>query len=149
MGFVPIYNALTRPWPNDVYSVSADGMNIRVNGTLGSGDGGPFALRVASAVVRMWSATDDRPLVVELNSGGGSAGAAEMMAYSLFLANKLIRQGTTTVVGRNSYQRRVKTSTGRVLDESWPPVELGGGIDPVRIVCEIAAPLCQDLIEIG
>ena len=48
-----------------------------------------------------------------------------------------------------SYQRRVKTSTGRVLDESWPPVELGGGLDPVRIVGEIAAPLCQDLIEIG
>ena len=47
------------------------------------------------------------------------------------------------------YQRRVKTSTGRVLDESWPPVELGGGLDPVRIVGEIAAPLCQDLIEIG
>jgi hypothetical protein len=102
MGFVPIYNALTRPWPNDVYSVSADGMNIRVNGTLGSGDGGPFALRVASAVVRMRLATDDRHLVVELNSGGGSAGAAEMMAYSLLLANKLTRQGTATVVGRDS-----------------------------------------------
>src|SRR5690349_24758731 len=43
----------------------------------------------------------------------------------------------------------MKTSTGRVLDESWPPVELGGGLDPVRIVGEIAAPLCQDLIEIG
>src|SRR3954468_15298944 len=47
------------------------------------------------------------------------------------------------------YQRRMKTSTGRVLAESWPPVELGGGLDPVRIVGEIAAPLCQDLIEIG
>src|SRR3954452_23407759 len=48
-----------------------------------------------------------------------------------------------------SYQRRVKASTGTVLDESWPPVELGGGLDPVRIVGEIAAPLCQGLIEIG
>src|SRR3954471_24666440 len=48
-----------------------------------------------------------------------------------------------------SYQRRVKASNGRVLDESWPPVELGGGPDPVRIVGEIAASLCQDLIEIG
>ena len=28
-------------------------------------------------------------------------------------------------------------------------MELGGGLDPVRIVGEIAAPLCQDLIEIG
>ena len=48
-----------------------------------------------------------------------------------------------------SYQRRVKASNGRVLDESWPPMKLGGGLDPVRIVGEIAAPLCQDLIEIG
>jgi hypothetical protein len=102
MAFVPLYNALIRPWPNAVYSVSPDGMNIGVNGTLQPGDGGPFVLRVASAVARMWSATDDRPLVVELNSGGGGSGAAEMMAYSLLLANKLTRQGTATVVGRNS-----------------------------------------------
>jgi hypothetical protein len=102
MAFVPLYNALIRPWPNAVYSVSADGMNIGVNGTLQPGDGGPFVLRVASAMVRMWSATDDHPLVVELNSGGGAIGAAEMMAYSLLLANKLTRQGTVTVVGQNS-----------------------------------------------
>src|SRR3954466_16008355 len=37
-------------------------------------------------------------------------------------------------VGAVSYQRRVKASNGRVLDESWPPVELGGGLDPVRIL---------------
>jgi hypothetical protein len=43
----------------------------------------------------------------------------------------------------------VKASNGRVLDESWPPVELGGGLDPVIIVGKIAASLCQDLIEIG
>src|SRR3954447_24559181 len=54
MAFVPLYNALIRPWPNAVYLVSPDGMNIGVNGTLQPGDGGPFVLRVASAVVRMW-----------------------------------------------------------------------------------------------
>jgi len=99
---VPFYNALTRPWPNAVYSVSDDGMTIGLNGTIGPGDGGPFALRVALAVSRMWSAAGDRPLVVELNSAGGAAGAAEMMAYSLILVNKLTRQGTATVVGQDS-----------------------------------------------
>jgi hypothetical protein len=43
----------------------------------------------------------------------------------------------------------VKASNKVILDESWPPVELGGGPDPVLIVGEIAAPLAQHLIEIG
>jgi hypothetical protein len=47
------------------------------------------------------------------------------------------------------YHRRVKASNARALDDSWPPVKLGGGLDPVRIVGEITPPLCQDLIEIG
>jgi len=99
---VPIHDALIRPWPNTVYSVSADGMNIGVNGQIRFGDGGAFALKVAAAVVKMWSATDNRPLMVELNSGGGDIGAAQMMAYSLLLANRLTRQGTATAVGRES-----------------------------------------------
>jgi hypothetical protein len=99
---VPLYNALIRPWPNAVYSVSDDGMTISLNGVIGPGDGGPFALRVASALTRMWLTDDDRPLVVELNSDGGGTGAAEMMAYSLLLVNRLTQQGTVTVVGQDS-----------------------------------------------
>src|SRR3954451_5756969 len=68
---VPIHDALIRPWPNTVYSVSADGMNIGGNGQIRFGDGGAFALKVAAAVVKMWSAPDNRTLMVELNSGGG------------------------------------------------------------------------------
>ena len=48
-----------------------------------------------------------------------------------------------------SYQRRVKASNGKILDESRPLVKLGGGPDPVLIVGQMAAPLAQDLIEIG
>ena len=98
---VPFYNALIRPWPNAVYSVSDDGMTIGLNGMIGPGRRLRLRLRVASAMSRMWSAADDRPLVVELNSAGGAVGAAEMMAYSLFLANRLTRQGTVTVVGQD------------------------------------------------
>jgi hypothetical protein len=42
----------------------------------------------------------------------------------------------------------MKGSTPGISYERWPSVEPDGGSDPVIIVCELAASLAQDLIEI-